>query len=544
MGQTSYQWQDECLERWMDRGGRGLVQAVTGSGKTRLALCAIHALEEKIGRDVLVKIVVPTSALMRQWERALREYLAEMEDVSDRGGVASAVNGRNSGSDENIRREDGRNRISLRGGGRKGPTDRKYMIYVINSARYELARQILMQLESGEAVLLIADECHHYASGENQLIFEFLTRIDPAKADYYSLGLSATLPSGQDGRVLTEALGPRIYSYGMRMASAMKTVCPFDIFHISLKFQREEREEYEELTEKIQICYNWLRKVVPDLGRLSQKERFQELRRLSAGKDRQLARKALNYMNLTYKRKSLVCLASARISCAEELIRRIDPAEKILIFGERIAQAEDLYRILYQHYPGRVGRCHSEMGEQANRNNLERFRTGEFRMLLTCKSLDEGVDIPDASVGIILSGTSAQRQRTQRLGRIIRKLEGKKRAALYYLHIGETSEDICYLPGAGENRLFEICYESSYRNFKNFEYDRASMAVLDEMRNAERKTLREVKRCLDCGRVRGDWMERRDEIQRRINAASTVEERNYWICMKKMAAEIQRIRSF
>ncbi|MCD7865277.1 MAG: DEAD/DEAH box helicase [Clostridiales bacterium] len=537
MTQTSYQWQEECLARWIDSGGRGMVQAVTGSGKTRLALCAIDTLERKIGRGVMVKIVVPTSALMHQWEKELRIHLAAGNNDSDRAGTFFPASGDCAAAGEHADGKDVRNKISLRGGGCKGSTDRKYMIYVVNSARYELARQILAQLNSGEAVLLIADECHHYASGENQLIFEFLTRIDPAKADYYSLGLSATLPSGQDGQVLADALGPRIYSYGMHMAAMMKTVCPFDIFHIALSFRQDEREEYDDLTERIQKCYTQLRREVPSLGGLNQKERFEELRRLSVGKDKKIAKYALNYMNFTYKRKSLVCLASARISCAEELVRRLDPSEKILIFGERIAQAEELYRVLYRHNPGRVGRCHSKMGEQANRNNLERFRTGEFRILITCKSLDEGVDIPDASVGIILSGTAAQRQRTQRLGRIIRRKEGKERAALYYLHIEETSEDIMYLPDAGENRLVELRYEPNCRNFQNPDYDRAAMLVLDDMRREERRILREATRCLDCGRVRGDWMAEPEELQRRIDGASTVEEHNYRICMKRVAAQ-------
>lgn len=48
------------------------------------------------------------------------------------------------------------------------------MIYVINSARYTLSRHILRDINMGYAVLLIADECHHYASAENRKIFEFL----------------------------------------------------------------------------------------------------------------------------------------------------------------------------------------------------------------------------------------------------------------------------------------------------------------------------------------------------------------------------------
>ena len=71
-----YQWQEECLERWFSNQGRGMVQAVTGSGKTLLALTAADRLEQMLGQELHVKIVVPSGALMRQWDRALREHLA------------------------------------------------------------------------------------------------------------------------------------------------------------------------------------------------------------------------------------------------------------------------------------------------------------------------------------------------------------------------------------------------------------------------------------------------------------------------------------
>ncbi|MCD7832466.1 MAG: DEAD/DEAH box helicase [Lachnospiraceae bacterium] len=533
-----YQWQGECLERWLENGGRGMVQAVTGSGKTRLALCAIDALEQKLGRKVMVKIVVPTSSLMRQWRKALREYRREKAESP------------------------GEDRIGLRGGGRKDPVNCKYMIYVVNSARYELARQLLAQLESGEAVFLIADECHHYASGENHLIFEFLTRINKEKAAYYSLGLSATLPSGMSGRILAESLGPRIYSYGMAKATDRKTICPIDVFHVALTFWPEEMAEYEDITDRMTRCFDVLRKKAPFLEGLSQRDLFEELRRLSTGitgssfpsgrrqetqlpeaqrgggANREIARLARIYLNLSYKRKKLVCLASSRVACAEELIRLLGGREKILVFGERIAQAEELYRVLNLQYPGRVGRCHSKMGEQANRNSLERFRMGEYRILITCKSMDEGVDIPDASIGIVLSGTSGHRQRTQRLGRIIRKKEGKSRASLYYLHIEETVEDACYLPDLGDSRIFELTFDAKTREFGNDEYDDASWRVEEDLvcAGTDEKTMREAYRCLDKGRVRGDWMSTPEAMAGQIAAAHDPEERNYWVCMKKTAA--------
>lgn len=64
MQQELYPWQEDCLKRWFANNGRGMVQAVTGSGKTLLALTAAKRLSEKTDRELRVKIVVPTSTLM------------------------------------------------------------------------------------------------------------------------------------------------------------------------------------------------------------------------------------------------------------------------------------------------------------------------------------------------------------------------------------------------------------------------------------------------------------------------------------------------
>ena len=168
MDKKLYQWQEECLERWFANNGRGMVQAVTGSGKTLLALSAAERLEKKLEEErggqlgrLHIKIVVPTGTLMEQWNKTLRKYL---EDAGN--GCRNLGNAKNESE-----------KIGLRGNGHKAPAGCKYMIYVINSARYELARQILAELRNGESVFLIADECHRYGSGQNQLIFEFLPYI-------------------------------------------------------------------------------------------------------------------------------------------------------------------------------------------------------------------------------------------------------------------------------------------------------------------------------------------------------------------------------
>lgn len=534
MNKELYDWQEECLERWFEHNGRGIVQAVTGSGKTLLALSAMDRLNQKLNGSLRVKIVVPTGALMRQWNQALREYLAAAPSNDSAAANGPGLNAPYSAllPDSRSIRSD----IGLRGAGSKSTPDHKYMIYVINSARYELARQILTELRQGADILLIADECHHYESAQNQLIFEFLPYISEYESHFFSLGLSATLPSGASQRCLTSVLGRKIYHYGMKEAAAGNTISPYDVYHISLSFRADERDEYEEFTDQMTLLYGKLLKAYPALHTLTQKERFEELQSIAGNKKNALSKTAATYMNLTFKRRRLVCLASARVSCVCDLVRQLDIHEKILIFGERISQAEELYRLLQEVFPEKTGRLHSKMGSQANKNVLERFRTGSIRILIACKAIDEGFDVPDSTVGIILSGTSTKRQRIQRLGRIIRRKETDAGAALYYLHITETVEEACYLPDAGEHRLFELSYDAETQSFCNPAYDDRADRLLSEMEQngADASTLQEAKRCLLLGCVRSDWKLPLEILDRHIQAARYTGEKNYWVCMKKL----------
>jgi superfamily II DNA or RNA helicase len=72
---------------------------------------------------------------------------------------------------------------------------------------------------------------------------------------------------------------------------------------------------------------------------------------------------------------------------------------------------------------------------------LTRFREGAYRAIVTSHVLNEGVDVPEASVAIILSGTASQREFIQRLGRVLRRGQGDKVAVLYEVIAEETSEE-------------------------------------------------------------------------------------------------------
>ncbi len=70
---------------------------------------------------------------------------------------------------------------------------------------------------------------------------------------------------------------------------------------------------------------------------------------------------------------------------------------------------------------------------------LDKFRSGDWPVLVTSRVLNEGVDVPEANVGIVVSGSAGTREHVQRLGRILRAA-GKKQAVLYELISAGTSE--------------------------------------------------------------------------------------------------------
>src|SRR5207245_4586305 len=79
-------------------------------------------------------------------------------------------------------------------------------------------------------------------------------------------------------------------------------------------------------------------------------------------------------------------------------------------------------------------------GKDERHEVLKGFREGRFRALATSKVLDEGIDVPEASIGVIVSGTGSSREFIQRLGRLLRKSEGKGQARLIELVSSQTSE--------------------------------------------------------------------------------------------------------
>ena len=136
------------------------------------------------------------------------------------------------------------------------------------------------------------------------------------------------------------------------------------------------------------------------------------------------------------------------------------------------------------------------------------FRENRHRILVSCRCLDEGIDVPDAGIGIVMSSSAVERQRVQRLGRVIRRTDGKQSACLYYIYIRESTDDAAYLPHLEENDTFGIRYYPAEGVFANdlYEYAAAQIIAYGRARGYDKKQTKELRRCVEEGLVRADYL--------------------------------------
>ena len=110
-----------------------------------------------------------------------------------------------------------------------------------------------------------------------------------------------------------------------------------------------------------------------------------------------------------------------------------------VVFHESIDQAELLAKILKDR-KHRVVTYHSQISKDVRRDNLRMFKTGMADVLVCCRALDEGIDVPEADSAILVASTSSHRQRVQRLGRVLRKHPDKEHAEIFTVYTTDQEE--------------------------------------------------------------------------------------------------------
>ena len=281
--------------------------------------------------------------------------------------------------------------------------------------------------------LAVFDEVHHLG-GEG---YRDIARLLAAPA---RLGLTATFerPDGAH-EVVADLLGPLVYEIDPD-ALAGEHLAPYDIKRIEVALTPEEREVYERHQDTFT---DYLARSNIQLRSGSD---YQELVKRSGNDPR--AREAL----LAKQRAREVMMnADRKVERLAEILDR-HREDRIIVFT---AHTDLVYRLSERFLLPAITH---ETAASERREILDRFREGTYSRVVTANVLDEGVDVPDANVAVVLSGSGSEREFTQRLGRILRPTEygvsesdsGDRettasslggRALLYELVTEETAEE-------------------------------------------------------------------------------------------------------
>lgn len=267
--------------------------------------------------------------------------------------------------------------------------------------------------------LIIFDEVHHLPApnwGETAL-------MSPSP---FRLGLTATYPEEheqENGRWrVDDLIGPIVYSKSIDDLAG-EQLAEYRTERIRIDLTPEERAQYDA---DYAIYANFFRS--RNLRQTHGPNWLNELMRLSAFDPG--ARRAL------LARKRILHL----LSNAEEKKRMLDHLlreyahEQTLIFNESNAVVYDIAR---QHLiPALTG----ETKAAERKHILESFQAGQYKAIVTSKVLNEGIDVPEAKVAIVLAGTANAREYIQRLGRVLRKV-GNRQAVLFEVIARDTIEE-------------------------------------------------------------------------------------------------------
>lgn len=263
--------------------------------------------------------------------------------------------------------------------------------------------------------LTIFDEVHHLGGEGYREIARLLA--SPSR-----MGLTATFERPDDAHEVIEKLvGPVVYRTSAEELAG-EHLAPYDVKRIEVSLTDEERAEYERNQETF---VSYLRESGISMQRGSD---YQELVKRSGNDPR--ARRAL----LAKQRaREIVSNAEGKIEELGTIFGR-HKGERIIVFT---AHNDLVYRLSEKFL---VPAITHRTGMSERREILERFRKGTYSRIVASNVLDEGVDVPDASVAVVLSGSGSEREFTQRLGRILRPGDGK-RALLYELVSQDTAEE-------------------------------------------------------------------------------------------------------
>src|SRR4051812_24402465 len=389
-----YRWQLDALVAWLQCGRRGVIEAVTGSGKTDVAIAAIS---DALRRGRFVLVLVPSRMMMEQWH----------------GRLVAALPGVRIG------------RLGDSGTDRPGSCD------VLVSTRHSAATH--RPVPPGDrGGLLIADECHGLGGGV--LRRGLLRQYDER------LGLTATLERADDAvtELLLPYFGGICHRYGFEQAIADGVCARPRVAFVGVPLSPEERAEYIATEERLVQARQHLR-AVPNMPLAPFGDFIAAVAHLAAGDAGPDGRAAREYLEVFSLRRQIVAHSHGKYELLGRLAAAIKDADGSLLFTETVRGANHAINRLDPLVDIELITGSTARGQR--QAILGDLRARRLHAVAAPRVLDEGIDVPDADLGIVMSANRTRRQMIQRMNRILRRKRPGGRARFVIVYAKDTLED-------------------------------------------------------------------------------------------------------
>jgi RNA polymerase primary sigma factor len=283
--------------------------------------------------------------------------------------------------------------------------------------------------------LIIVDECHGLGGKtlRRALLPQYAER----------LGLTATLERSDDGvtELLLPYFGGICHRYDFEHAIEDGVCARPRVAFVGVALTIDERAEYAAIEERLVSARNHLRRVagmpVEPFGDFL--AAVAHIAEHDAGADGRAAR---DYLEAFSKRRQIVAQTIGKYELLGSLATAIKDADGALVFTETVRAANHAINRLDPHVS--IDLITGSTARRQRREILDDLRVRRLDAVAAPRVLDEGIDVPDANLGVVMSASRTRRQMIQRMGRILRRKQAGVAARFVIMFAQDTLEDPAY----------------------------------------------------------------------------------------------------
>ena len=280
--------------------------------------------------------------------------------------------------------------------------------------------QSAYKLQGQHFTVVVADEIHLGLSKEH---IKFFNNNSYDRL----LCMTATQPEDPEYKAKLHVRAPIIYELGLDDCVNLGLVAPYNIYCMSVDLTEEEKAEYKKANNMF-VHYKY---------KLGQFDAFNEAKRIIGSSNVGSHEKqwAILFYKAIRQRKAIVDFAVNKITAIKNVVLS-NLNNKILTFSG----ANDFTDQICESLSPLAVSYHSRKTKKQRENALLEFKTKTKRILCSTKALNQGLDVPDADMGIICGLTSKSLTMIQRVGRLLRFQEDKV-GKIIILYIKDTQEE-------------------------------------------------------------------------------------------------------